>query len=104
MVHEVDLRNDGLFADRGALYFLRFPDYLWRLMSSHTALSNRCRKSEYVRLLRAHGLSVEKMLDVEVLDEKELDRARRYLSPALYNGQDDLRAQSIFFAARRASW
>jgi SAM-dependent methyltransferase len=57
MVHQVDLRDHGMFSGGGrpALDFLTIRDPVYRLMTSHTGAPNRERAGRYRELLSALG-------------------------------------------------
>lgn len=66
MVHQIDLRDHGMFSGGGRrhpLEFLTIPDRMYRLMTSHTGAPNRERIGTYRELLAAlgHEATVEVM-------------------------------------------
>jgi SAM-dependent methyltransferase len=101
-VHCVDLANHGMFAAHGPAYFLRFPDWLWRLASSHRGLPNRRRKSHFVKLIAKSGLTLDQMIDVVRLSPEHVREARAYLHESQIS-DEDVAVQQIFFTARKAA-
>ena len=101
-VHAVDFENHGLFEAQGPVYFLRFPDWLWRLASSHRGLPNRQRKSDFVKLIAKFGLTLDQMVDTRRLSAEQVRAARAYL-PQSQMSDEDVAVQGIFFTARKAA-
>ncbi len=71
MRHEVDLRSHQTY-EKHPLHFLEYPQWLWRLMSSHNGEPNRSRVPQYKRLLIENGvfpveINVTKHFDVELV-------------------------------------
>jgi SAM-dependent methyltransferase len=57
MVHEIDLRDHGMFRDPSA--FLRVPEWLWGAMTSHCGRPNRVLLHRYREALDGLGLEYE---------------------------------------------
>ena len=82
-------------------YFLRFPDWLWRLASSHRGMPNRRRKSDFLKLIAKFGLTLDQMVDVVRLSPEQVREARAYLQESQIS-DEDVGGQQIFFTARKA--
>jgi SAM-dependent methyltransferase len=76
MVHQVDLRDHGMFSGGGRhpLEFLTVRDPLYRLMTSHTGAPNRQRLGSYRELLR--DLGQEAWIEVANVGGSREDLAR----------------------------
>ena len=83
-------------------YFLRFPDWLWRLASSHRGMPNRRRKSDFLKLIAKFGLTLDQMVDVVRLSAEQVREARAYLHESRIS-DEDVAVQEIFFTARKAA-
>jgi SAM-dependent methyltransferase len=72
MLHEVDLRSHQTY-EKHPLQFLEYPQWLWRMMSSHNGEPNRWRLPHYCRLLKENGIdpveiSVTESFDTELIE------------------------------------
>lgn len=65
MVHSIDLRDHGLFANKHPLTFLTIPDAIYKLMSKNTGRPNRVLFSEYMRWI--DGINAEGSLRIMYL-------------------------------------
>lgn len=69
--HIIDLRNLNKFNKYGALYFLKFSNFMWSLMAKNVGHQNRLRYDDYVDIFNKIGYKIvlqkaEKFKDVEV--------------------------------------
>jgi SAM-dependent methyltransferase len=78
MVHQVDLRDHGMFSGGGRhkLEFLTIRDGIYRLMTSHTGAPNRERLGRYRELLAALGHDVTILVTSVASADEALDPYR----------------------------
>jgi SAM-dependent methyltransferase len=127
MVHKIDLRDYGLFSNRGfhPLEFLTIPGPVYSAMSSHSGLPNRRRASFYIDLLKRLGyrpnvlvtalagvpgeitpyVPLEPLaMDLPPVARETVQAIRPRLVPPFRDLPDaELAAHGIFVSARKAS-
>lgn len=75
-VHRVDFGPHGCWSEYSdPLTFLRFPDWLWKLMGSQRGTPNRHRHYEFRSAFEAAGLKVE-TINVELYPPESVDRTK----------------------------
>lgn len=89
-VSTIDLRGHNVFnKTERALDFLTCPDWLWGLMFSHIATTNRIRAHEFVNLAQAAGFVCVRFESLASADPKYLSEVRPHLIERYQNLSDD---------------
>jgi hypothetical protein len=91
MIHKIDFRAHNRFLKRGPLYFLKYPDTLWKMMGNNVGAPNRMRPSDYKNILQRSGFEFELQPD-EHFDLDEVRSAKegylwgtRFANMSLYD-------------------
>lgn len=81
-VSSIDLRGHNVFHKPGrSLDFLTCPDWLWKMMFSHIATTNRVRAHEFIDAATAAGFTVKRAEALAVADQAYVERIRPHLLP-----------------------
>jgi SAM-dependent methyltransferase len=95
MVHQVDLRDHGMFSGGGRhpLEFLTIGEYIYRLMTSHTGAPNRERVGAYRELVAglAHDATIEITAICGVADPLDPYRGEIEVEPPLAASIEQIR-------------
>lgn len=75
MIHKVDLRAHNRFLKGGPLYFLKYSNFLWKMMGNNIGVPNRMRFPDYKSILIKYGFEFEFKID-EYFDLNEVEKAR----------------------------
>ena len=97
MQHDVDLRSHQTY-EKHPLQFLEYPQWLWRLMSSHNGEPNRIRVPQYLELLEENGISPVEIVVTKFFDPQLITRVRPKLCPLFRDiPADELKAAVFNF-------
>jgi len=90
-IHIVDVSTHGQLAQMSgdSLAMLRYPDWLWHLMSSNRGYPNRKRPSEYLAMAQKHGLSVLVYKPRGVLDKAFVAKVKPRLNERFRQYSDE---------------
>ena len=55
MIHKVDLRAHNRFLKGGPLWFLKYSNFLWKMMGNNIGAPNRMRFPDYKYILKKYG-------------------------------------------------
>lgn len=75
LVHRIDLRDHGMFANRHPLIFLTVPDSLYRRMTRHSGRPNRVLLPEYRAWAGRAGCAAQFLITRLVGHERDLEPA-----------------------------
>lgn len=75
MIHKVDLRAHNRFLKGGPLYFLKYSNFLWKMMGNNIGAPNRMRFPDYKYILKKYGFEFKFKID-EYFDLNEVKKAR----------------------------
>lgn len=98
-IHRVDFAPHGQWmAYADPLTFLRLPDWLWSMLSSHRGLPNRVRHHEFLAAFKAAGLAITES-ELEYFDTNRIEQSK--LSPRFRTvSMESLRVSSAVYVAR----
>ena len=105
MVHLIDLRDHGMFAERDPLTFLTIPEWLYRRMVRYSGRPNRILFADYRNWLEKHGLETDNLGVTQIVGEPEMatpQPLRRIDSKVMARGAIRVRALRPRFAPRIA--
>jgi SAM-dependent methyltransferase len=75
MIHKVDLRAHNRFLKGGPLWFLKYSNFLWKMMGNNIGAPNRMRFPDYKYILKKYGFEFKFKID-EYFDLNEVKKAR----------------------------
>ncbi len=101
MVHQVDLRNHGLYPD-SPLAFLTPSEKLWNLMFSNKGVPNRWRINRYREVLSGLPLTVKLLQPTTQIPRHEVEKVRHKLaSPFAMLPDEDLTWLGFWLIAQK---
>jgi SAM-dependent methyltransferase len=75
MIHKVDLRAHNRFLKGGPLYFLKYSNFLWKMMGNNIGAPNRMRFPDYKDILKKYGFEFKFKID-EYFNLSGVEKAR----------------------------
>lgn len=102
MIHKIDIRSHNRFIKKGPLYFLKYSDFLWKMMSNHIGAPNRMRLPDYKAILDRSGFDFEFIVE-DYYDLSEVRRAKETLLKKVRFGSmstEDLSVSTFWLIAK----